>query len=72
MTLDLKRKSFSSDYDLYEDGQPVVGKIEKQINKGVANGYCPLDVNALVPTANIPAGAIGLTHPQVMARSYWF
>lgn len=28
---------------------------EKVANKGIAGGYCPLDANALVPLANIPA-----------------
>jgi hypothetical protein len=28
---------------------------EDKANKGVANGYAPLDGNALLPTANLPA-----------------
>lgn len=34
----------------------LAGK-ENTANKGVASGYAPLDANALVPTANLPAGA---------------
>jgi hypothetical protein len=33
------------------------GTAEKAANKGAAGGYAPLDSNALVPTANLPAGA---------------
>ena len=28
---------------------------EKTANKNVASGYCPLDINSLVPVANIPS-----------------
>ena len=28
---------------------------EKTANKNVASGYCPLDINSLVPIANIPS-----------------
>lgn len=30
---------------------------EDKANKGVANGYAPLDANAKVPTANLPLQA---------------
>lgn len=56
MTLELKRKAFSSDYDLYEDGELFVGRIEKQINKGVASGYASLDSTTKVPIAQMASG----------------
>jgi len=35
------------------------GDFEKTANKGVADGYCPLDSNALVPLSNIPSTLTG-------------
>ena len=30
--------------------------VELQVNKGLANGYAPLDAGAKVPALNLPAG----------------
>ena len=41
----------------YTDGfvpEPSVSNAESKDNKGVANGYAPLDANAKVPVANLP------------------
>ena len=35
-----------------------LGNCEKSANKNVASGYCTLDSNSLVPTANIPQSYI--------------
>ena len=54
---------------------PVVGTVngqtaETQNNKGIANGYAPLDANGKVPAANLPTsqnthGASGQMEPKV-------
>jgi hypothetical protein len=45
----------------YTDGfvsEPSVSNAESKDNKGVANGYAPLDANSKVPTANLPANLV--------------
>jgi hypothetical protein len=39
---------------LPDDGASLLSAKEDKANKGVANGYAPLDVNAKVPVANLP------------------
>jgi hypothetical protein len=39
---------------LPDDGAAQLSAKEDKANKGVANGYAPLDANAKVPTANLP------------------
>jgi len=41
--------------ELDTEKQPVLGYTPENVsNKGIANGYCGLDTNALIPLANIP------------------
>ncbi|NBO26760.1 MAG: hypothetical protein EBU96_08245, partial [Actinobacteria bacterium] len=35
-------------------GEGLISLKEDKINKGLANGYAPLDANAKVPVANLP------------------
>ena len=45
---------------LEDSGLPLhVRGPEHQLNRGRANGYCPLDGDAKVPVANLPASALG-------------
>lgn len=43
--------------------------VELQANKGVANGYAPLDGTALVPLANLPVAASGTSSATQVVRA---
>jgi hypothetical protein len=43
----------------YIKNKPDLAAKENSANKNVANGYAPLDGNALLPPANAPTGALG-------------
>ncbi len=51
--------------DLTSAVQTSLGKAdsaEQAANRGIANGYAPLDAGGLVPTANLPASALDSFH----------
>jgi len=49
------------------DGAQLTGlpAAERPANRGVANGYAPLDATAKVPAANLPPYPVGVTSDQV-------